>query len=304
MVRFLGVCTGALALLIPSWGTVRSATGLAERPTHAPASWPLASRAPVPPFLPAHVRTQSRSHLRAPTGPRELVLTFDDGPELTTTPLVLQALDRYGYKAAFFVAGRRLIGKGPGARARRALLAEIVRRGHLVANHTVRHKNLCREPALIDEEIDLNQRILRRVLGQAPKLFRPPFGASCPQLDRALAERQLVSVGWTIDPQDWRVRNPDEVVSYVTRRLTDMDERGVLLLHDTRKPGVRALPTILAWIHRESLKGERGEARPLEVVSPARLLPSRIAEPLGLEPIAEELANNLLLLPSIVTRPR
>jgi len=40
-------------------------------------------------------------------GPAQVALTFDDGPEPQTTPLVLDALAELGLKATFFVLGER-----------------------------------------------------------------------------------------------------------------------------------------------------------------------------------------------------
>lgn len=295
MARSLGVVAFAIALLVPSFSAgVRSAS-LPGRPPRAGLAPQPERLRPLPrPFVSPLARSEPRKPRQAPPeGPRKLVLTFDDGPDLATTPLVLEALERHGFKAAFFVAGRRLIGSSRQARARRALLREIAARGHLVANHTVRHENLCLQPALIDDEIDHNQRILTQLLGAPPRLFRPPFGAHCPALDRALTQRQLISVGWTIDPQDWRRRDPQLVVEYVRQRLAAMEQNAVLLMHDTRPTGVRALPGILDWIAEERGRAERGEARPLEVLSPTALLPSVAPEPTGVEPLLSHIVEGL-----------
>ncbi len=300
MARIFGLVACAIALLLPSLsGGVRSAPFAGQVLSSVPRHRAPTKATPAPqPFVSPHARTSQRQrHAPLPRSDRQVVLTFDDGPDLDTTPLVLEALDQFGVKAAFFVAGRRLIGNSAQARARRALLQEIAARGHLVANHTVRHKNLCKEPQLIDDEIDHNQRILTQMLGHPPKLFRPPFGAQCPQLDEAIAQRQLVSVGWTIDPQDWRTRDPAQVANYVYTRLQNMEAHAVLLMHDTRKTGVRALPLILQWLADEQARASRGETRPIAVVSPSALLPEHAVEPTGLEPVVEEWAQNLALLP-------
>ncbi len=73
----------------------------------------------------------------AATEPRKLLLSFDDGPDLRGTPLILDELDRRGLKAIFFVTGWRLKGERPEDIARRDLVRKIAAHGHLVANHTM-----------------------------------------------------------------------------------------------------------------------------------------------------------------------
>src|SRR5947208_2500431 len=90
----------------------------------------------------------------AATEPRKVLLSFDDGPDLRGTPLILDELDRRGLKAIFFVTGWRLKGERPEDVARRDLVRKIAAHGHLVANHTMSHHDLCQNPAEQAEEID------------------------------------------------------------------------------------------------------------------------------------------------------
>jgi len=289
MSRFVGFVACAVALLFPGWAGLRSATGpqlhrqRRDPPTTAQVDLPV-----FVPFVSSHARTHTRPrHLPPPTGPRQVLLTFDDGPDLATTPMVLDQLDRFGMKAVFFVAGRRLMGNTPGAIARRHLLQRISQSGHLVANHTVHHNDLCKDTTQIDYEIDQTQLLIKRTLGFAPKLFRAPFGSTCAALEQALDRRNMRGVGWTIDPQDWRPQNPEKVALYVNARLSDMGDKAVILLHDTHLTGPRALPTILAFIDDERNRAERGEGRPIEVVLPSVLLPP------------DDLDLNLAMLPDL-----
>lgn len=302
MSRFVGLLACAVALLFPGWVGLRSATGPRKAaPLFVPPTTVQPAVSAFVPFVSSHARTSSRRrHAPAPTGPRQVLLTFDDGPDLSTTPMVLDALDRFDMKAVFFVAGRRLMGNTKGAVARRNLLQRIAQSGHLVANHTVHHNDLCADPSQIDYEIDHTQRLITRTLGFAPNLFRAPFGSTCAVLDRALARRSMRGVGWTIDPQDWRPQNPDQVVAFVTARLQDMDSRAVILLHDTHLTGPRALPNILAFIDDERTRAERGEGRPIEVVAPSVLLAPDELAAAPLLPVAQEIGRNIAMLPSLL----
>ena len=78
------------------------------------------------------------------------MLTFDDGPDLFHTPVVLDELDRRGLKAIFFVNARYMVGSRPQDLARRDLVRKLAAHGHLVANHTLSHRNVCAEPETLD----------------------------------------------------------------------------------------------------------------------------------------------------------
>lgn len=214
---------------------------------------------------------------------RELLLTFDDGPELETTPLILEELDRRGLKAIFFVTGRHLVGHKSGAHARRELVRTIAAHGHMVANHTLTHQNLCRMPGLIDEEVDGNQEIITAATGIRPVLFRAPYGSVCGRLARALEARDLVQVGWNIDPQEWRGEDAEDIVDYVLDKLRRLPGRGILLLHDTHPQAARALPRILDFIDEENRRASLGLARPIQIVDYTVFLPRKPLPQTGLD---------------------
>lgn len=228
--------------------------------------------------------TASGRRSRPPLEPvREILLTFDDGPDLTSTPYVLDELDRRHLKAIFFVTGHHLVGKSAMALARRDLVRKIASRGHMVANHTLNHTNLCRDPESVPGEVDGNSEIIAGATGVRPLLFRSPYGASCRSLALALAERDLVQVGWNIDPQDWNAERTGTVFEYVVAKLKELPGRGILLLHDTHPAAVRALPRILNWIDDENRRAARGQARPIHIRDYTVFLPPRTMPPTGLE---------------------
>jgi peptidoglycan/xylan/chitin deacetylase (PgdA/CDA1 family) len=115
---------------------------------------------------------------------RSLLLTFDDGPDLVGTSLILDELTRRGLKAVFFVNGNHIVRDRPEDLARRDLLRKLATRGHLVGNHTMNHKNLCLEREAMAKEIDGASEIIAYATSVRPLLFRSPYGARCRELDR------------------------------------------------------------------------------------------------------------------------
>ncbi len=213
---------------------------------------------------------------RVLAAPREVVLSFDDGPDLRGTPLILDELDRRGLKAIFFVTGWRLKGDRPEEVARRELVRRIAAHGHLVANHTMSHHNLCQKPAEQANEIDENAELIAATTGVRPFLFRSPYGAFCRSLDATLQARGLVDIGWNLDPQDWKVdRDEEYVYKYLTRKLTQLRGRGILLLHDTHQASAHALPRLLDWMARENARDVRAGRAPITITDYRAIVPRR-----------------------------
>ena len=107
-----------------------------------------------------------------------------------------------------------------------------------------------------------------------PLLFRSPYGARCHSLDRALAERDLIQVGWNADPQEWRGNSENAIFAYVTNRLAHATAPVILLLHDKNMAAVQALPRILDWIEQEKARVAREGGVPIRIVDYSVLCPS------------------------------
>jgi peptidoglycan/xylan/chitin deacetylase (PgdA/CDA1 family) len=223
------------------------------------------------------------------TAPRELLLSFDDGPDLRGTPLILEELDRRGIKAIFFVTGWRLLGRRPEDIARRDLVRKIAAHGHLVANHTMNHHHLCHSDEDQAAEIDGNAELIARTTGVRPILFRSPYGDFCPSLEAALAARELPDIGWNIDPQDWKSENEDAVYSYLTGKLSQLSGRGIMLLHDTHEASVHALPRVLDWLARENARAVRAHREPVRLIDYRAVAPKWPVTESGLPTLVEGL---------------
>jgi peptidoglycan-N-acetylglucosamine deacetylase len=167
-----------------------------------------------------------------------IVLTFDDGPDPEVTPEVLDVLDRFGAKASFFCIGER-VALFP------HIVAEIIRRGHSVENHSNRHPIgfACYSVGALRREIGRAQVTLTRIAGTPPAFFRAPFGIRSPLLAPALATLPLRYVSWTRRGYDAVTRRPEMVLRRITRGLAAGD---ILVLHDTAASRTAAgVPVVL-----------------------------------------------------------
>jgi peptidoglycan-N-acetylglucosamine deacetylase len=186
------------------------------------------------------------------TSGNRVALTFDDGPDPRTTPLILDTLRERGVRATFFVVGRQ-VAENPG------LLRRIVAEGHAVGNHTYDHPDMSDlSAAQMREELRSTQEAVDDALGYhyPMALMRPPYGnpyldgsEALPAFRGVVREQELIPVTWTVDPSDYLLGdNPDGVVRAVERadeagRKGEADE--VVLLHDNQRQTTAALPDII-----------------------------------------------------------
>lgn len=183
--------------------------------------------------------------LVAPPGPDQITLTFDDGPNPSATPHLLEVLARHKVHATFFLIGR-YVQREP------ALAREIAAAGHIIGNHTMTHPWLPLQPASrIREELFACNRILEDTLGAPITLFRPPFGARRPAVLRIARDLGLTTVLWNVIVSDWKPLRPQVLLSRLELGITrNRDKRhGTnIVLHDggQHEPEAPRLPTVQA----------------------------------------------------------
>lgn len=101
-----------------------------------------------------------------------IMLTLDDGPDPESTPAILDLLDKHGAKAVFFVIGKKAV-------AFPHLITEILKRGHMIGNHTWSHPQSsfwCHGPIRTYREIARCQEAIEKISGVGPVFFRAPVG--------------------------------------------------------------------------------------------------------------------------------
>lgn len=173
---------------------------------------------------------QTICHTRAA---RKLAITFDDGPNPSITPPLLDLLERYQAKATFFLIGR-YVRECPG------LVKETAERGHVLGNHTETHPNLFwQSPTQVLVELRLCHDAILGATGAPPKWFRPPFGFRNPWVIPTARELGCQTVMWTLIPGDWRA----ESAGWLIERMQPIAQRArkggatgpagdILCLHD------------------------------------------------------------------------
>lgn len=138
--------------------------------------------------------------------PDKLALTFDDGPNPTVTPQLLDLLARHNAKATFFLVGKYV-------RDSPSLVKEMAQCGHLLGNHTDTHPNLifCGSQKTRNELLRCSEP-LAEITGEKPRWFRPPFGFRSPWLSGIVQQQNMRTATWTLIPGDWRVVPTEKLI--------------------------------------------------------------------------------------------
>jgi peptidoglycan/xylan/chitin deacetylase (PgdA/CDA1 family) len=167
--------------------------------------------------------------LTAPARPGELAFTFDDGPNATWTPKLLDILASHNVRATFFLLGGR-------AKVQPELVQRTAKAGHLIGNHSWDHPNMARSsPEVIREQMTRTQDMLEQITGTPVKFFRPPYGARRPALFRIAREMGLNVVLWNAMTSDWSDPSPQRIaqrLNHKIERLWQMGRAANIVLHD------------------------------------------------------------------------
>ena len=190
--------------------------------------------------------------------PKAIALTFDDGPDGTWTPKILDILEKAHVPATFFVIGENVL-EHPG------LVNRILAGGSELGNHSYTHPNLAgASDASTAFQLNATQRVVEAYTGHRMTLFRAPyFGDAEPTTtDELLPALSAQNAGYTVvglhvDSEDWQRPGPDAIVQNVLRQvhaITPQYAGNVVLLHDSggdRAQTVEALPRIIAALQAE-----------------------------------------------------
>lgn len=173
------------------------------------------------------------------TNRKIISITFDDGPDPTNTPKLLEILKNEGVPATFFLIGQN-VDKYPD------VVKSIFDHGHEIGNHTYDHKDLKTLGVdKIKREIDKTDQSRRNIIGENPKYFRPPYGSV------NLAVAKLINrpiIQWSVDSEDWKTKNGKKIIDKVTSTVYD---GSIILLHDIHKETIEALPNLISRLKKD-----------------------------------------------------
>lgn len=181
--------------------------------------------------------------------PKEVVLTFDDGPVPRITTPILNALDAACTKATFFSVGEMAL-EYPGT------VKDILARGHTLGTHTWTHPLSLRRLSLEKATDQIERGIAAITLAaEAPvaPFFRFPGLSDTNPLLSHLQARGIASFTVDVISNDSYIGNASRLADRVVR-LTEARQGGILLFHDIKTATAKALPTILHELKERGFK--------------------------------------------------
>ncbi|MFC6065491.1 bifunctional polysaccharide deacetylase/glycosyltransferase family 2 protein [Streptomyces ochraceiscleroticus] len=187
--------------------------------------------------------------------PKTVVLSFDDGPDPSWTPKVLEVLRRHHVRADFFLIGQN-IARHP------SVVRTMVDQGHEVGVHTFSHANLgFTSHASIDQELSTTQSALAGAAGVTTSLIRTPYSSGPDAIDNRSFPvlKYLSSKGYTTayvdaNSNDWKKPGVEKIV----RNATPQGNKGALtLFHDAGGDRSESVKGVDAYITHMKAKGYR-----------------------------------------------
>jgi len=179
-----------------------------------------------------------------------VALTFDDGPNLTSTLPIMRILDTARVKGTFFEVGKAIDAQPQITRA-------LYEHGQLLGNHSYHHDQWrWLDPRY--PELERTQQAFQRAIGRCPAYYRPPHGDRTPFIARATSDRHMRIIMWDDSSGDWALSNPRTIARRIVRGA---HPGSIIVLHDgldgnpaaNREVLVRALPLILEGLRAKHL---------------------------------------------------
>lgn len=182
----------------------------------------------------------------ANTTEKIIAISFDDGPVENYTPQILSLLKQENIKAAFFCIGNRIAGN-------EKLVKQMVEDGHIIGNHSYSHHfwfdMFSSEKMLYDLQMMDNE--IEKITGLRPRLFRPPYGVTNPNIKRAVEKGNYIPVGWSVRSMDTVIKEEKKLLTNICKVIKP---GAVFLFHDT---SITSLKVLQEFINTVKNKGYR-----------------------------------------------
>jgi peptidoglycan/xylan/chitin deacetylase (PgdA/CDA1 family) len=179
---------------------------------------------------------------KAITDKKEIAISFDDGPAENYTQQILAILNTENVKATFFCIGNRIAGN-------EAVLKQVLADGHIIGNHSYSHHFWFDMYSTQKMQDDLKQMDteMERVTGLKPKLFRPPYGVTNPNLAKAIKNGGYTPVGWSVRSMDTVIKDGKKLLAKINEGIKP---GAVFLFHDTSKTTLDVLPEFIQEVKK------------------------------------------------------
>ncbi|MEI6835431.1 MAG: glycosyltransferase [Candidatus Falkowbacteria bacterium] len=185
---------------------------------------------------------------------KQIILTFDDGPDEIWTPQITKVLKDNNIPATFFLVGDQ-------AQRNPNVVSQMAKDGFMFGNHTYLHPDISTiSRGRLDLELNQTQRVIESETNKRTILFRPPYDTdstpSTPEQLKAISSVNklgYIIAGANIDSEDWQKPGVDKIISNVLDQVSD-SQNHVIVMHDAggdRSQTVAALKILIPKLKAE-----------------------------------------------------
>ena len=161
---------------------------------------------------------------------RKLYLTFDLGYSNENVTKILDALERHGIPAAFFILDNIILKNTD-------LVTRMINSGHLICNHSKNHKDLsfASSEEIRDDLQALESIMIEKTGHKLSKYFRFPEGRYSASSLAAVSELGYKSIFWSFAYEDWDNARQMPVDKAFKKIMGNTHNGAVMLFHPTSK---------------------------------------------------------------------
>lgn len=165
----------------------------------------------------------SQEVIRKTSQEKEILLSFDDGPDKRYTEKILNVLKEENVSATFFVVAEN-------AEKNPELITRMQQENHTIALHSAQHKNaMWYGYSYTKYDFEKSLAVMKK-LGISVEFYRPPWGHSNLFTTYFVQKYHLKMILWNIMAQDWKEGVTPELIG--AKLMTRTKKYPIICLHD------------------------------------------------------------------------
>ena len=179
-----------------------------------------------------------------------IYLTFDAGYENGNVQKILDALKSEDVKGTFFILDNMIL-------KNENLVKQMIDDGHVVANHTMKHKDMTKMTSIegFSKELTDLEQLYEKTYGVSmPKFYRPPEGKISEENLKWAKELGYKTVMWSFAYADWdNAKQPTK--EYAMKKILDNVHNGeIMLLHPTSSTNAEIMKELIVNLKNQGFR--------------------------------------------------
>ncbi len=176
------------------------------------------------------------------TQDKKVAITFDAAWGADKTVAIMDILDEYNCKATFFLVGF-WVEKYPD------IVKQLYDRGFEIGTHSDSHPDLAKaDNETVRKELQDSIDKIKAITGEAPKLFRAPFGSYNNSVIEIAESLGLTTIQWSVDSLDWKGISGTQISTNI---LSKAKSGSIILNHNNSDYILDALPSVLQCLREK-----------------------------------------------------